>query len=539
MGRGGVVSGEGLVVRSAVIVCLGVIGGVVASEVTHGDHEDAEEAATQMAKEGALRDAEQDLWDLMNRSAVVNLEQLQSYMRLHAAAEKALQLAQTVDFERLFGATRMMLPERAEQEVLELVEGPHISSQDRVLARFMHAVAHEAVPAALVAEVEHVADAPAPPLWANRLLAQYLLSRQEPGEAAQRYEAEGRHHPEHRGDLAEASRLWVELSAWDTLASKLEDPTFAQHTPPLLRLEAALKTRRWAEAVRWFPAAIAPRLDPGPVGLAAINAVMWLFLLARIGRFSERRAFRVTLGCSSVVLGVFSVVPTLALVFIEDSVLGFRADGTVVRDLFYYLVGVGLREEACKALLAAPVVVLLRRVGTRQDALVMGALVGLGFAAEENINYLAVHGVGTALARFLVSNPLHCFTTGLISLALYDFLGDRGRHVEKLSTTFLTMVGIHGGFDFALSNHVVDGLSYMGMALFLLLVKRFLAEVNAMRRGTPLLPVFINAVATVTAVSFVWACTRMPLGPAAVAMATGLLGEAIIVYAFVQELDRL
>ena len=171
--------------------------------------------------------------------------------------------------------------------------------------------------------------------------------------------------------------------------------------------------------------------------------------------------------------------------------------------------------------------------------LVCGALVGLGFAAEENLNYLAQANLQTGLGRFLTANFFHMALTGTLASALDDFVTDREKNAAAFTRTSLFVVGIHGAYDFLLSHEEFGG-SYFAMTAFVLLTKLFLDAVDSARRradrGLTPLHAFIFAVAIVTGVSLAFATIAVGPKAALLVMGSGLLGQAIIVYVFVRPL---
>jgi len=238
-------------------------------------------------------------------------------------------------------------------------------------------------------------------------------------------------------------------------------------------------------------------------------------------------------------LGVLSVGPTMALITIEEMKLRLIETGDAARDILYFVFGVGLREEASKLLMFALLLPLLRKWGDKLDVLVGGAMVGLGFAAEENLGYLASGDLHSALGRFLTANFLHIAMTGVLASALDDLVSDPEGQASDFSRTALTVVGLHGAYDFLLSHDEFGG-SYMAMAVFFFLTRLFLGAAERARRrvdrGISPLQAFVFAVAVVTGVSAAYA--TLAVGPlnALLAMAEGLLGEAIIVVMFVRNL---
>jgi hypothetical protein len=81
------------------------------------------------------------------------------------------------------------------------------------------------------------------------------------------------------------------------------------------------------------------------------------------------------------------------------------------------------------------------------------------------------------------------------------------------------------------------------MAVFVLLARQFLAAADDVRRrvgrGPTLLHTFLLAVAVVTGATLVYAIDAVGVAAAVPILSMGLLGEAIIVFVFVQTLRRM
>jgi RsiW-degrading membrane proteinase PrsW (M82 family) len=235
---------------------------------------------------------------------------------------------------------------------------------------------------------------------------------------------------------------------------------------------------------------------------------------------------------------MISIYPTLLLITVEEKLFNLQFTGEPLADAIYFVFGVGLREELCKFLLFLPLLPLLRKRGSRLEALICGAMVGLGFAAEENINYFHRMDVSTALGRFLTANFLHMALTGLIGLAAYD--SDRPRRHDSLdlNTTLFVAILIHGAYDFLLASPAVGEYSIFAMTVFVLLSQRFLREVLS-SNATPAegsLRLFIISITVLTGASYVYASTLVGPWSAFELIAVGVVGQAILIYMFVMEL---
>ena len=193
-------------------------------------------------------------------------------------------------------------------------------------------------------------------------------------------------------------------------------------------------------------------------------------------------------------------------------------------------------------LLFLPLIPLLRKRGDKLDVLVCGAMVGLGFAAEENLGYLASGDLHTGLGRFLTANFMHMAMTAIIAAAFDELLRDPEKHAAEFSRTTLMVIAMHGAYDFLLSHEEYGG-SYFAMAVFFLLVRMFLGAVSHARRkadrNLTLTQAFVLAVAVVTGTSAVYAVAAVGPVQGALVMTEGLLGVAILVYAFLRTLHEM
>lgn len=371
-------------------------------------------------------------------------------------------------------------------------------------------------------------DPPMP--WANHVIA--VMDRAEGDElaAAERFWREGTAFPERKADLDEALRCWISVGAWEEARDHA-----ANGASPGVRYELAVHDRDWRGALRVLPATYVRRFDARFLWLAIVAAIAWAFFCARLGKLGERPALRASLYLVAFVLGVLSVAPTLALIAIEEAKLHLVDTGDVARDLLFFVFGVGLREEASKLLLFAALLPALRKWGNKLDVLVCGAMVGLGFAAEENLSYLASENLHTGLGRFLTANFLHMAMTGILASALDDFARDREKYAQDFLRASLMVVGLHGAYDFLIAHEEMGG-GYVAMGVFVVLTKLFLETVERARgradRGLPLMHAFVLALAVVTGASFAHAVDAVGVKQGLLVMGEGVLGEGIMIIVF-------
>ena len=158
-----------------------------------------------------------------------------------------------------------------------------------------------------------------------------------------------------------------------------------------------------------------------------------------------------------IALVFWGAVSTTLAVFTEEVGTGildtlWPEDSLLYRVLMYFVV-VGLSEEGFKYLLLKRHTWRSAAFNCQFDGVVYATAVSLGFALWENIGYVAMYGMGTALVRAVTAVPGHaCF--GVFMGAFYGMAkrysnygceaqSKRCRHLAVLLPTVL-----HGIYDF-------------------------------------------------------------------------------------------
>jgi RsiW-degrading membrane proteinase PrsW (M82 family) len=383
-------------------------------------------------------------------------------------------------------------------------------------------------------------EPPAP--WYNEILARDALQSHDVARAATYFEREGLAFVERSADVDVALELWMSADEWDLVRRRMSDARVVAAADPQTKARFALHERDWWGAAKWLVLGSRTRVAPWSLAMTGTAAFAWGFFCCRLGRLGERPTRKLLFYVVAFVLGVLSIVPTVALITIEETKLRLVETGDPARDILYFVFGVGLREEASKLLLFSALLPLLRKWGERIDVIVCGAMVGLGFAAEENLGYLASGDLHTGLGRFLTANFLHMAMTAILATALDDFVADGERYASDFTRATLTVVGLHGAYDFLLSHEEYGG-TFMAMAVFVFLTRLFLGTLERVRRRADLglspLHAFVFAVAVLTGVAAVRASVAVGPLHAAVVMSEGLLGEGIILLVLARSLRAL
>lgn len=319
---------------------------------------------------------------------------------------------------------------------------------------------------------------------ANEMLGHACLDRDLDDEALAAFVREGG-LAEGKGARESALRLAINQKDAELLRELMTQPQWTQSASSWMRSRiGALTGNVWmqwqglighqVETTRW-----------GVLLLTLFAGGIWFVIFTQ---HTPREPWRWLRPVPAVIAGAMSVWPTLIILAYQEYHLGMTEDAPFPQDLWYYLAGVGLREELSKLALVSifmPYLVWRRDGGL---ALLASAFVGLGFAIEENIQYYT-DGGGIAWSRFLTANFMHASMTGILGHALYEMLRTRFGHAEKFVTTFLAIVAAHGLYDYVSSSGLqiaqFAGISIFSIVILALLANRFFELIAETTTSSP------------------------------------------------------
>lgn len=212
------------------------------------------------------------------------------------------------------------------------------------------------------------------------------------------------------------------------------------------------------------------------VGFTIFAGLVWFVILVQHDRRDARRWIRPVL---PLLAGVLSVWPTLTILFWQEHVQGLKSGGPFPQDLWYYIIGVGMREEVCKLALFTPFLPWLLRNRVPGRALITGALVGLGFAIEENVQYYAEHGLSAAMSRLLTANFMHIAMTAITAHSLYRMLRSRFAEAGQFAATFAAIVLVHAFYDWLPGFEPLhEEGGWFSFVILLVLASRFIDQLS-------------------------------------------------------------
>jgi len=185
----------------------------------------------------------------------------------------------------------------------------------------------------------------------------------------------------------------------------------------------------------------------------AAAVVPAIFLMRYIYRMDRVEKEPIGLLTSLLLLGVAAALLSMVPEYLGELLLPFfvAQDSVAYHILLAFLV-VGAAEEGAKFLL------LRRRTWNdgnfdhRFDGVVYAAFLSLGFAAFENLKYVAGYGLGVALPRAFLAIPGHLafsvYMGAFYGRAKYcEVSGDRNGCRRNLWYAYLSAVLLHGFYD--------------------------------------------------------------------------------------------
>jgi RsiW-degrading membrane proteinase PrsW (M82 family) len=502
----------------ALIAAIAIVAGIVAGQLQRFTRSPLEQARA-LADRGAHEEAERAYLDLAEAApddVALLLELLDQESRVDPDEE-----------DQPDKATTALPPVRDSRLAALLARLPPDAA---LVTEYWRRVLHYAADDTEHARIVAAADREPPVAWANDVLAREDYRAGDPAAAARRFAREAQAFAGRHDDARVACELWRARGDWASVDRARADARFERQLRPGDRMDLASARGQWAQALRWVIPAEWERATVGIVLLATLSAAVWFAICSRIGSPMPTRR-RLRLHASALGLGVVSAYVTIGLYVAEVGVfrsLGSHDAGAEILDCLF---GVGPREEIAKAVCALPVLLWIRRHGERRDALACGGLVGLGFAAVENLRYFE-EGPSTALARFVTANLLHVAATGLVAASIDDALRGRSTKGNSVGWTLAFVAVMHGLYDVVLLAARARGLwkvALIAMLFFWLVTRSFLSAVREqVGRDWRLDDAFVVGMGLVTAGSFVYGSALLGTKAATVAVVEGLAGTILV-----------
>ena len=261
---------------------------------------------------------------------------------------------------------------------------------------------------------------------------------------------------------------------------------------------------------------------------ALFTGLVWFLILTNFWQFNRTR---LAMSLAAVGLGMISTTLTLYAVMIQERSFGFteNPNDTELYQLIFWVSGVGLREETLKLICFLPLAFWCARRKNDLEAFILAALVGLGFAIQENIGYfsdsLYEHA---ALTRLLTANPLHFSLTGLVGFYAYRMIVRKFYGWEEFLAVYILAVVLHGIYDAVLSIPGWEDYSILTIVFIAILIYRFfdplkkMMDLQSQRRRLSPLGIFVLGATTITCIVMIFSATFFDFRPALASFAAAV-----------------
>ena len=222
----------------------------------------------------------------------------------------------------------------------------------------------------------------------------------------------------------------------------------------------------------------------GPVVLAyscgyLIVSLLWLALFAALAKSVTWKTLAlVFLAGGAVALPVAFVSEELR------SLLPSYTAGIRIREFLLYFAVVGPVEEGGKFLAAFAIVLRKRDFSTTLDGVLVAAVAGLGFAALENMLYLAAYGLPATLPRLILGNLGHAafsiFWGYSFGIVLHE-----GAPAGSIAWGLVLAALLHGAYDYLLiiSPYVAPSAFVLSAGLYWFVLRLIRSERARPSRG--------------------------------------------------------
>ena len=196
------------------------------------------------------------------------------------------------------------------------------------------------------------------------------------------------------------------------------------------------------------------RMNPILIAAAVIPAIVLMRFVRKRDRLDSESP-RMLL--SLVLLGALSTGFAIIVELLGEWLLkAFLTQDTTLYTFFEYFVVVAFAEEGGKYIVLKKRTWRSNEFNCQFDGVVYAVFVSLGFALWENIKYVTMYGISTALVRAVTAVPGHaCFGVFMGILygmaKRYDGIGQPTTSSFYRKLTVLIPALIHGFYDFCLS----------------------------------------------------------------------------------------
>lgn len=178
-------------------------------------------------------------------------------------------------------------------------------------------------------------------------------------------------------------------------------------------------------------------------------AVLPALVILRYFRNGDRYAEPWDVTVKTFGLGILIIVPVIILVIILNSLFPVP-ESSIGRSFYDGVIEAAFPEELFKFCVLYFYCVRNRHFDEPMDGLVYGVTASLGFAAFENLLYVADGGLSVAIMRAFTAVPSHALNGAIMGYFIAHYRFDKTRSGSWLLLALLVPMTFHGLWNFSL-----------------------------------------------------------------------------------------
>ncbi len=222
------------------------------------------------------------------------------------------------------------------------------------------------------------------------------------------------------------------------------------------------------------------------LALAPAIAIIW-FIYTKDEYEREPTGLLIT----AFLLGIASIVPALLGGALGES-LGYTSSASIGRTAIYAFIIVALSEELAKFIFLRGYLFGKPDFNEPFDGIVYAVMVGMGFAAFENVVYVAQGGFEVGVLRMFTAVPAHA-SFGII-MGYYVGMAkfDSQNKNQLLAKGLFWAVFAHGAYDFFLMQERFEALGIVAFIVLIVSIQFSRQAIEVHQNASPFHPDNVN-----------------------------------------------
>ncbi len=310
--------------------------------------------------------------------------------------------------------------------------------------------------------------------YLNNSIGFVYLHREQPVLARQAFYREIALKGNIDGAVQNLSEMFYQHRQLDELRKLKNDPALASHVPPAYLRFLALYENAFVGYFQILFKAQRSEMAWDSLLASLVIALMFLIYIYFVDIFEKEK---ISLFVAVFGMGMVSAVLCTILYDAADFYLGFALTGKDYPDILFYIFGVGLIEEFCKAVPVLIVLLVLKKIKEPVELFIYAAVSALGFACLENTGYFSRVAMGLIMGRAMIAVVIHiCLTCLAVYGIFYSRFRAKGLGWLYIPAFFGTAMVVHGLYDFFITSSLGFSILSTVLLVFMMLAFRNMVE---------------------------------------------------------------